>query len=78
VLGVPCITMRTTTERPETVELGTNELVGLDLARLQATMARARSGAWKRGAIPPLWDGRAGDRIAEVIDRFLDGDEIAR
>ena len=78
VLGVPCITMRTTTERPETVELGTNELVGLDLDRLRATMARARSGAWKRGSIPPLWDGRAGDRIAEIIDRSAHSAEIVR
>jgi UDP-N-acetylglucosamine 2-epimerase (non-hydrolysing) len=78
VLGVPCITMRTSTERPETVELGTNELVGLDLDQLRASMARARSGAWKRGAIPPLWDGRAGDRIAEIIDRCLGPGQIAR
>lgn len=63
VLGVPCLTMRDTTERPETIELGTNELVGTDPSALPTHLARVYAGQWKRGSIPPRWDGRAGERI---------------
>jgi UDP-N-acetylglucosamine 2-epimerase (non-hydrolysing) len=78
VLGVPCMTLRTTTERPETIELGTNELLGTDLSRLRDAMARARSGSWKRGAVPPLWDGRTGERIVAVLERELTSPLIVR
>lgn len=71
VMGVPCVTMRDTTERPETVTLGTNELIGTDPARLRPTLDRLFAGQWKRGAIPPLWDGRTGERIAAELDRLL-------
>jgi UDP-N-acetylglucosamine 2-epimerase (non-hydrolysing) len=73
VLGVPCMTLRTTTERPETVTLGTNELLGTDPAALAPALERVFAGQWKRGAIPPLWDGRTGERIAEALDRLLGG-----
>ncbi len=63
-LGVPCITLRTTTERPITVEVGTNEVVGDDPARALAAFDRAISGRWKTGARPQLWDGCAAERIA--------------
>ena len=71
VLGVPCITLRDNTERPETVTIGTNELIGTDPSRLGPTLDRLFAGEWKRGAIPPLWDGRAGERIVAHLGRLL-------
>ena len=73
VLGVPCITLRDTTERPETVTLGTNELIGTDPTALKPTLDRLFAGQWKRGGVPEKWDGRAGERIAEALDRLLCG-----
>ncbi|HEX6364025.1 MAG TPA: UDP-N-acetylglucosamine 2-epimerase (non-hydrolyzing) [Albitalea sp.] len=72
VLGVPCITLRDTTERPETVTIGTNELIGTDPAAIPPWLDRLFAGQWKRGAIPPLWDGRAGERIVAHLERLLD------
>ena len=66
-LGVPCLTVRDSTERPITLTLGTNILVGRDPARLRAEARRILEGTTKRGRIPPLWDGHAGDRIASVL-----------
>jgi UDP-N-acetylglucosamine 2-epimerase (non-hydrolysing) len=66
-LRVPCITMRENTERPVTIEIGTNEIIGNDFDRLAKEVKRAVSGRWKRGNIPPLWDGKASDRIAEIL-----------
>jgi len=66
-LGVPCLTVRENTERPVTVEMGTNTLVGQDMHRLRDELGRVLNGEGKRGEIPPLWDGRASERIAEVI-----------
>lgn len=66
-LGIPCITFRENTERPITVELGTNILVGADTDRLRDEVGRVLLGEWKQGTIPPLWDGRAAERIAEVV-----------
>jgi UDP-N-acetylglucosamine 2-epimerase (non-hydrolysing) len=66
-LKVPCLTLRTTTERPVTVSVGSNVLIGGDLARLKSETARVLSGQGKRGEIPPLWDGRAAERIAEIV-----------
>ena len=71
VLGVPCVTLRDTTERPETVTVGTNELIGTDPAALEPALARLFAGQWKKGAIPPLWDGHTGERIAEILERLL-------
>jgi UDP-N-acetylglucosamine 2-epimerase (non-hydrolysing) len=71
VLGVPCVTLRNSTERPETVTIGTNELIGTDPAALEPALARLFAGQWKKGAIPPLWDGRTGERIAEELHRLL-------
>jgi UDP-N-acetylglucosamine 2-epimerase (non-hydrolysing) len=73
VLGVPCMTLRDTTERPETVTLGTNVLVGTDPAGLEQAFERLRAGQWKRGVRPPLWDGRTGERIAAHLDKILVG-----
>jgi UDP-N-acetylglucosamine 2-epimerase (non-hydrolysing) len=69
VLQVPCMTLRDSTERPETVEIGTNELVGTDPARLAPHLATLAGGKWKRGSVPELWDGKAAERI---VDRLLE------
>ena len=66
-LGVPCLTVRENTERPITVTLGTNILVGHDMALLKAEASRIIEGGGKKGEIPPLWDGKAGGRVAEII-----------
>jgi UDP-N-acetylglucosamine 2-epimerase (non-hydrolysing) len=71
VLGVPCLTLRDSTERPETVTLGTNELIGTDPARVGPALDRVFAGAWKRGGIPPLWDGRTGERIVQQLEQIL-------
>jgi UDP-N-acetylglucosamine 2-epimerase (non-hydrolysing) len=71
-LGIPCLTVRENTERPITVELGTNILVGQDVDRLKEEVYRVLDGKGKKGKVPPLWDGKAGERIANIIlDTFL-------
>ena len=67
-LGVPCLTMRENTERPVTITTGTNQLIGRDMERLVAESRRVLDGTNKRGGIPPLWDGRASERIADCIN----------
>jgi UDP-N-acetylglucosamine 2-epimerase (non-hydrolysing) len=69
-LGVPCLTVRENTERPITVQVGTNTLVGRDMARLQAEVERILTGAGKRGRIPPLWDGKASERLADAVETW--------
>ena len=71
VLGVPCMTLRDSTERPETVTMGTNELIGTDPSAIEPALRRLFDGQWKRGGIPPLWDGRTGERIVDVLERLL-------
>ena len=73
VMGVPCMTLRTTTERPETTTIGTNELLGVDPAALKPALDRLFEGKWKRGAIPPLWDGHTSERIVQVLEKVLRG-----
>jgi UDP-N-acetylglucosamine 2-epimerase (non-hydrolysing) len=73
VMGIPCMTLSTTTERPETVDLGTNELVGIDPAAILPAMHRLLAGEWKKGSIPPLWDGKTSQRIVQAIERLLGG-----
>jgi UDP-N-acetylglucosamine 2-epimerase (non-hydrolysing) len=69
-LGIPCLTLRENTERPITVSHGTNRVVGTDPAKILAGYSDALSG--QNGARrPPLWDGRTGERIATVLERFL-------
>jgi UDP-N-acetylglucosamine 2-epimerase (non-hydrolysing) len=71
VLRVPCLTLRDNTERPITVELGTNRLVGNEPARIRAAFADALAGRWPAGGDIPLWDGQAGPRIASELASFL-------
>jgi UDP-N-acetylglucosamine 2-epimerase (non-hydrolysing) len=71
VMGVPCMTLRTTTERPETVTMGTNELLGIDPTALGPALDRLFAGRWKQGQVPPLWDGRTSERIVAVLERTL-------
>ena len=66
-LGVPCLTLRKNTERPITVDLGTNVLVGQDANNLRSELTKILEGKTKSGVIPPLWDGHAGERIAEIL-----------
>lgn len=67
VLGIPCITLRDSTERPETVTIGTNELVGTNPINIRSAMEKLLSGNWKKGGIPELWDGNAAERIVDVL-----------
>jgi UDP-N-acetylglucosamine 2-epimerase (non-hydrolysing) len=71
VMGVPCMTLRNTTERPETTTIGTNELLGTDPSALAPAFQRLFEGRWKKGGIPPLWDGKSSERIAAVLDRIV-------
>lgn len=71
VLGIPCLTIRENTERPVTVDVGTNYLVGTRPEAIVAASIEVLSGNAKRGAIPPLWDGNASTRISEIVLRVL-------
>ena len=67
VMGVPCMTLRNSTERPETVDVGTNELLGVDPKAVGPAMEKLFSGNWKKGSIPPLWDGETAKRIVSIL-----------
>ncbi|KYP12913.1 UDP-N-acetylglucosamine 2-epimerase (non-hydrolyzing) [Flavihumibacter sp. CACIAM 22H1] len=70
VLQVPCMTMRDSTERPETVTLGTNELIGTDPTKLEPYLAKIMTGTWKTGQVPPLWDGQTAVRIVKKLEEL--------
>lgn len=67
VMGIPCMTLRDNTERPETIKLGTNELLGTDPKSIKPAMEILFSGKWKKGSIPELWDGKTAERIVEIL-----------
>lgn len=67
VMGVPCITLRDNTERLETVQVGTNELIGTNPEAIMPALDKLWSGHWKKGGIPELWDGKAAERIVDVL-----------
>jgi len=69
-LQVPCLTLRSNTERPITVTMGTNILVGQESRKLASEVSAILAGRAKRGSVPPLWDGHAGERIADVLERL--------
>jgi UDP-N-acetylglucosamine 2-epimerase (non-hydrolysing) len=67
VMGIPCITLRDSTERPETCSIGTNELIGTDPSAINPALQKLFKGQWKKGKIPEKWDGKAGERIVESL-----------
>ncbi len=67
VMGVPCMTLRDNTERPETISEGTNELIGTNPKGIQPAMEKLFSGQWKKGSIPHLWDGKTAERIVDIL-----------
>ena len=71
-LGVPCFTLRDNTERPITVELGTNTLLGLQPGRISEVPALIEQSKSRRAGVPPLWDGHAAVRIVDVLEQFSD------
>ena len=73
VMGIPCMTLRDNTERPETITEGTNELLGTDPKAIEPAMKRLFNGEWKTGSIPYLWDGNTAVRI---VDKILDFKEL--
>jgi UDP-N-acetylglucosamine 2-epimerase (non-hydrolysing) len=67
VMGVPCITLRDNTERPETVAIGTNELIGTNPQAIKPALDKLFAGNWKKGGIPELWDGKSAERIVNIM-----------
>ncbi len=67
-LGVPCLTLRENTERPITVEIGTNTLVGSDMEKVKENVNKILQGQYRKGHIPELWDGKASERIAKFLE----------
>ncbi len=66
-MKVPCMTLRNNTERPETIEIGTNELIGTNPDNVIPAFEKLFKGYWKKGGIPPLWDGKTSERIVEHL-----------
>lgn len=69
--GVPCLTLRNNTERPSTVDIGTNVLVPYTLGALNTYIDSIRNGTYKKGNVPPLWDGKSTERIMDVLSKLL-------
>ena len=76
VMGVPCLTLRDNTERPETITMGTNELVGTDPKKLKPNLDTLMAGEWKTGGAIPLWDGKTSERIIERLLNLYSNSEI--
>jgi UDP-N-acetylglucosamine 2-epimerase (non-hydrolysing) len=70
-LNIPCLTLRDNTERPVTIDLGTNILLPLDKELILSNLDKVISGNWKQGQIPRMWDGKAAERMADIIEDFL-------
>ena len=68
---MPCLTLRDSTERPSTTEIGTNTLLDFDLNLILQYIEEIESGVYRKGEVPELWDGRATDRIVEIINSVL-------
>ena len=69
-LGIPCLTLRGNTERPETVDIGTNILLSFDEKLISEAIDQLLAGDWKSGKVPLFWDGKASERIVEVLERI--------
>ena len=70
-LKVPCLTLRENTERPITIEVGTNQLCGKDLGSVVPKAFEVFDGKAKTGTVPELWDGKAAERISEIVQRLI-------
>jgi len=70
VMGIPCMTLRNSTERPETCVIGTNELLGTDPRAIAPAMKKLMDGVWKKGEIPDKWDGKSAQRIITVLSEL--------
>ena len=70
VMNLPCMTLRDNTERPETIDLGTNELLGINPKAIAPALEKLFSGNWKEGKIPPMWDGKTAERIIIQLLQF--------
>ncbi|MEJ7699165.1 MAG: UDP-N-acetylglucosamine 2-epimerase [Pyrinomonadaceae bacterium] len=66
-MDIPCMTLRDSTERPETITVGTNVLVGTNPQNLAPHLKNLSAGKWKKGSIPKFWDGRASERIVRIL-----------
>ena len=75
-LGIPCVTLRTTTERPITVDIGTNYLVGEDTHTAEKVCLDILNNNFKKGQIPEFWDGHAAERIVEVLVDKVNGEFV--
>ena len=71
-LGVQCLTVRENTERPITVNIGTNQLVGTDISTIKSAADEVLDGKVKKGGIPKLWDGKTAERIVSILMEKLD------
>jgi len=71
VLKIPCMTIRDNTERPETVDIGTNVLIGTDPTKFEPIFSQLFEGDWKKAKQPTYWDGKAGHRIIEALDNIF-------
>jgi UDP-N-acetylglucosamine 2-epimerase (non-hydrolysing) len=69
-LQVPCLTLRSNTERPETITIGTNILIGDRMDLLESSLGQIQRGEWKIGNVPDFWDGKTGERIISVIEQL--------
>lgn len=67
VMGIPCMTLRENTERPETITIGTNELIGTNPIAIIKAMEKLFAGKWKKGTIPERWDGKSAERIVDIL-----------
>jgi UDP-N-acetylglucosamine 2-epimerase (non-hydrolysing) len=70
VMGIPCLTLRDNTERPETCSIGTNELIGTQPKAIGPALEKLFSKGWKKGSIPEKWDGKAAERIVDLLLKF--------
>lgn len=75
VLNIPCITLRDSTERPETVTIGTNILIGNDINKLKKYIIEVIEGNWKNGNIPKLWDGNTSKRIIDILFKLFENEK---
>jgi UDP-N-acetylglucosamine 2-epimerase (non-hydrolysing) len=71
VMGIPCMTLRDNTERPETITIGTNELLGTNPKNIKPAMDKLFAGHWKKGGIPEKWDGKAAERIVDILLSYV-------